>query len=52
MHVIVSAAVSSATTAYLARQGAKVTVLDRQPAAAKETSYANAGQVSPGYSTP
>ncbi|MCV6903628.1 MAG: D-amino acid dehydrogenase, partial [Achromobacter xylosoxidans] len=40
------------TAYYLARQGAKVTVLDRQPGAAQETSYANAGQVSPGYSTP
>lgn len=29
-----------------------MTVLDRQPGAAQETSYANAGQVSPGYSTP
>ncbi len=37
---------------YLARQGHEVTVLDRQPGAALETSFANAGQVSPGYSTP
>ena len=37
---------------YLARAGMQVTVLDRQPAAAMETSFANAGQVSPGYSTP
>ena len=37
---------------YLARRGAKVTVIDRQLAAASETSFANAGQVSPGYSTP
>ncbi|AUT48326.1 D-amino acid dehydrogenase [Achromobacter sp. AONIH1] len=54
MHVIVlgSGVIGTTTAYYLARQGAKVTVLDRQPAAAKETSYANAGQVSPGYSTP
>lgn len=54
MHVIVlGAGVIGVTTAYyLARHGAKVTVLDRQPEAASETSYANAGQVSPGYSTP
>jgi len=37
---------------YLARAGMKVTVIDRQPAAAMETSFANAGQISPGYSTP
>ena len=37
---------------YLARQGHEVTVVDRQPGAALETSFANAGQVSPGYSTP
>jgi D-amino-acid dehydrogenase len=33
---------------YLARAGAEVTVLDRQDAPASETSFANAGQVSPG----
>ena len=37
---------------YLARQGHEVTVLDRQPGPGLETSYANAGQVSPGYSAP
>lgn len=37
---------------YLARLGAQVTVLDRQEGPAKETSFANAGQISPGYSTP
>ncbi len=54
MHVIVlgSGVIGPTTAYYLARQGAKVTVLDRQPSAAQETSYANAGQVSPGYSTP
>src|SRR5690606_9138555 len=54
MHVIVLGAGVIGTTAayYLARNGAPVTVLDRQFAAAQETSYANAGQVSPGYSTP
>ncbi len=36
----------------LARAGHEVTVVDRQPAAALETSYANAGEVSPGYSSP
>ncbi|PWF22548.1 D-amino acid dehydrogenase [Corticimicrobacter populi] len=37
---------------YLSRAGMQVTVIDRQDGAALETSYANAGQVSPGYSTP
>ncbi|GJD50322.1 D-amino acid dehydrogenase 1 [Methylobacterium crusticola] len=37
---------------YLARAGHAVTVLDRQPGAGLETSFANAGQVSPGYSAP
>lgn len=54
MHVIVlgSGVIGTTTAYYLARQGVKVTVLDRQAEAACETSYANAGQVSPGYSTP
>ncbi|MFC4158882.1 D-amino acid dehydrogenase [Chitinimonas lacunae] len=37
---------------YLAKAGAKVTVLERQPGVALETSFANAGQISPGYSAP
>ena len=50
---VMGAGVIGVTTAwYLARQGHEVTVIDRQPAAAMETSFANAGQVSPGYSTP
>lgn len=40
------------TAYYLARAGAEVTVLERQSDVALETSFANAGQVSPGYSTP
>lgn len=54
MHVIVlgSGVIGTTTAYYLARQGAQVTVLDRQSGPADETSYANAGQVSPGYSTP
>lgn len=51
--VVLGAGVIGTTTAWaLARQGAEVTVIERQPGAALETSYANAGQVSPGYSTP
>lgn len=54
MHVIVlgSGVIGVASAYYLAQQGAKVTVLDRQSGPAKETSFANAGQISPGYSTP
>lgn len=37
---------------YLARQGHDVTVVDRQPSPAMETSYGNAGQVSFGFSSP
>jgi len=40
------------TAYYLARGGHQVTVIDRQQEAGQETSYANAGQISPGYSAP
>ena len=54
MHVIVlgSGVIGTTTAWYLAQRGARVTVLERQPGPALETSFANAGQVSPGYSTP
>ena len=51
--IVLGGGVIGTTTAYyLARSGAEVTVLDRQDGVAEETSFANAGQVSPGYSTP
>jgi D-amino-acid dehydrogenase len=51
--VVMGGGVIGVSTAYyLARAGAEVTLVDRQPGAALETSFANAGQVSPGYSTP
>jgi D-amino-acid dehydrogenase len=51
--IVLGGGVIGTTSAYyLARAGAEVTLLDRQPGAALETSFANAGQVSPGYSTP
>ena len=51
--LVLGSGVIGVTTAwYLARQGHEVTVVDRQPGPALETSFANAGQVSPGYSTP
>ncbi|MEO8858684.1 MAG: D-amino acid dehydrogenase, partial [Burkholderiaceae bacterium] len=37
---------------YLAKAGHEVTVVDRQDGPAMETSFANAGEVSPGYSAP
>ncbi len=37
---------------YLSKAGHEVTVVDRQPSPAQETSFANAGEVSPGYSSP
>ncbi|MBS0509486.1 MAG: D-amino acid dehydrogenase [Proteobacteria bacterium] len=51
--VVLGAGVIGITTAYyLARAGAEVTVIDRQVGPALDTSFANAGQVSFGYSTP
>ena len=37
---------------YLARAGHEVEVVDRQSGPALETSFGNAGEVSPGYSWP
>lgn len=51
--IVLGGGVIGVTTAWrLARHGADVTLIDRQSGPAYETSYANAGQVSPGYSTP
>ncbi len=51
--LILGSGVIGVTSAwYLAREGHEVTVIDRQPAAAEETSASNAGQISPGYATP
>ncbi|MDO5632510.1 MAG: D-amino acid dehydrogenase [Paracoccus sp. (in: a-proteobacteria)] len=51
--VILGAGVIGVTSAwYLARAGHDVTVIDRQTGPALETSFANAGEVSPGYSSP
>ncbi|MDE2225693.1 MAG: FAD-dependent oxidoreductase, partial [Xanthomonadaceae bacterium] len=37
---------------YLSRAGFEVTVVDRESGPALETSFANAGQISPGYAAP
>lgn len=50
--VLGSGVVGVTTAYYLARAGHEVVVVDRQPAPGMETSFANAGQVSPGYSAP
>jgi D-amino-acid dehydrogenase len=51
--VVLGSGVIGVTSAwYLAKAGHEVTVIDRQPAPALETSFANAGEVSPGYSAP
>jgi D-amino-acid dehydrogenase len=54
MRVIVlgSGVVGVTTAYYLARAGHEVSVIDRQPGPALETSFANAGQISPGYASP
>jgi D-amino-acid dehydrogenase len=51
--VVVGAGVIGVTTAwYLRREGARVTVVDRQPGPALETSFANGGQISTNHATP
>lgn len=54
MHVIVigSGVIGTTTAYYLARLGQQVSVLERRASAGLETSFANAGQVSPGYAAP
>jgi D-amino-acid dehydrogenase len=51
--VVLGSGVIGVTSAwYLAQAGHEVTVIDRQPAPALETSFANAGEISPGYASP
>lgn len=51
--LILGAGVVGVTSAYyLAKQGYQVVVVDRQSTVAEETSFANAGQISPGHASP
>lgn len=51
--IILGSGVIGTTAAYyMAREGHEVTVIDRHEGPARETSFANAGEVSPGYSAP
>lgn len=50
--VLGSGVIGTTSAYYLARQGHEVVVVDRQDGPALETSFANAGQVSPGYASP
>jgi D-amino-acid dehydrogenase len=50
---VLGAGVIGVTTAYyLARAGHEVTLVDRQAGPGLETSFANAGEISPGYASP
>jgi D-amino-acid dehydrogenase len=50
--VLGSGVVGVTSAFYLARAGHEVTVVDREQGPALETSFANAGQISPGYAAP
>ena len=51
--VILGGGVVGVTSAwYLSQAGHEVVVIDRQSGVAQETSFANAGEISPGYASP
>ena len=50
--ILGSGVVGTASAYYLARAGFEVVVVDRQNGVALETSFGNAGQISPGYASP
>jgi len=50
--VLGAGVIGVATAHYLAEDGHEVTVVERQPAPALETSFANAGNVCPSYAAP
>jgi D-amino-acid dehydrogenase len=50
--ILGSGVIGVSTAYYLASAGHQVTVIDRQAGVGLETSFANAGEISPGYSAP
>ncbi|WP_341703598.1 D-amino acid dehydrogenase [Ferrovibrio sp.] len=50
--VLGSGVIGVSSAYFLAKAGHDVTVIDRQPGPALETSFGNAGEISPGYSAP
>ncbi|MCG2585304.1 D-amino acid dehydrogenase [Massilia sp. TS11] len=50
--ILGSGVIGTASAYYLAQQGHEVTVIERQSGPALETSFANAGEISPGYASP
>lgn len=50
--ILGSGVVGTTSAWYLAQAGHEVVVLDRQSGPALETSFANAGEISPGYASP
>jgi len=50
--ILGSGVIGVATAYYLSRAGHEVTVIDRQPGPALETSFGNAGELSYGYASP
>jgi D-amino-acid dehydrogenase len=50
--ILGSGVIGTTTAHYLAEAGHEVEVVDRQKGPALETSFANAGEVSPGYASP
>lgn len=50
--VIGAGVIGTATAWYLAQSGHEVTVIDRQPGAGQETSFANGGQISVSHAEP
>ncbi|HLO78461.1 MAG TPA: D-amino acid dehydrogenase [Magnetospirillum sp.] len=52
VQVLGAGVVGTAAAWYMAKAGHEVTVVDRQPAAGMETSFANGGQISPCHAEP
>ena len=50
--LVLGAGVAGVAAAYLWRDGHEVVVADRQPAAARETSFGNAGGLCPSFAGP